>query len=133
MNINPPKVLLVDDEPHVLQYMSNMLDSIKFKVVGMVNSGDEALSWLRDNDVDVVILDITMPGIGGDQAVPLMKKMNPELVIIMLTSRNTIEIVKQCKQDGVSGYILKNEEGDKICQRIQEIWFSRFFKKEENQ
>lgn len=125
MKLAPPKVLIVDDEPHVGRFVEQLLQSINFPVVGQANSGGQALEKLKTLPVDLVILDITMPGISGDQLIADIKSMNSDILIVILSSRNTLELVKKCKEQGASGYILKNEKSENICRRIQEIWFSR--------
>ncbi len=127
MKIVPPKVLIVDDEPHVVEYVSEMLSSINFNVVASATNGVEASEKLYKYKPDMVILDITMPGMTGDEAIELLKEVSPNVIIVMLTSRNTIEMVKECKEKGIAGYILKSETGDSVCQKIQEIWFGQFF------
>lgn len=129
--IAPPKIMVVDDEPHVVEYVTEMLRNINFEVVASANDGVTALAKLREFNPDMAVLDITMPGMTGDELVTELKKTKPEIKIVMLTSRNTIDMVKLCKDKGVDGYILKSEEGSTVSRKIQEIWFNQFFEAED--
>lgn len=127
MKITAPKVLIVDDEPHVVEYVTEILRSIHFLVVASASNGVEALGHLKQHKPDLVILDITMPGITGDELISKIKKHSDLVKIVMLTSRNTVDMVKICQEKGINGYILKSETGENICRKIQEVWFDQFF------
>ena len=127
--IAPPKLMVVDDEPHIVEYVCEMLRSIDFEVVARAHNGVDALVKLRECDPDMAILDITMPLLTGDEIISELKKIKPELKIVMLTSRNTMDMVKLCKSRGVEGYILKSEGAASLGQKIQEVWFNQFFER----
>jgi len=134
MKINTPKVMLVDDEPHIVDYVSEILMSIDFRVIATATNGQEAIDKVvsTELELDMVVLDVTMPGLTGDETIKKIKAYKDDIVVVMLSSRNALATVKKCIENGASGYILKSESGEKICQKLQEIWFSRLFDQEGN-
>jgi DNA-binding NarL/FixJ family response regulator len=127
MKIASPEIMVVDDEPHVVEFVTEMLRAINFTVYASANSGEDAIHKIQKKIPDMVILDITMPGMTGDELISRIKAISKKTKIVMLTSRNTIDMVKMCRENGADGYILKSETQIQICQKIQEIWFSGFF------
>ncbi len=112
-------VLLADDEEMILEIGAQMLKRLGFNVIGAEN-GRKAIELFQDNKeiVDIVILDLVMPDLGGAEAVEAIKKIKPD-VHIMLSSgygrdRKTNEIMKNC-----SGFIQKPFSMKELSEAIQ--------------
>ena len=79
-------VLIVDDQEDIRRMLSRLLSKAGANVVGEVATGEEAIEFVADNDPDVIVMDIQMPGIGGVEATAAIKQQRPELTIFGFTS-----------------------------------------------
>lgn len=93
-------VLLVDDHELVRAGIRRILEDIKgIKVVGEASCGEDAVKWCRTNAVDVVLMDMSMPGIGGLEATRKIARSTADVKIIMLTVHTeTLYQRKSCRQ-----------------------------------
>ena len=99
-------VLLVDDEKDFVEMLSLKLQEVGNKVTPAY-SGEECLNALGKNNVDVVILDIKMPGLDGIETLREIKKRFPIVEVIMLTGHGTIETAVEGMKLGAFDYLLK--------------------------
>ena len=103
---NKQKLLFVDDDETFSKVMKKELSRMGYSVV-CVGSGEAAIEALKKRNFDVIILDIKMPGIGGLNTLKSIKKMDPEVEVIMLTGRATIESAVESMKMGAYDYITK--------------------------
>ncbi len=102
------RVLLADDHTIVRQGLRSLLDSHKdIEVVGEAKDGRHAIEKAEQLIPDIVVLDITMPNLNGIEATRQIKKLNPEIKVIVLTVHDNEEYVHQVLKAGASGYLLK--------------------------
>ncbi len=102
-------IALVDDHPIVIQGLKNMLENEKyFNICGTFNNGAGIVNFLLSNEVDIVLLDITLPDTNGIELCLSIKKNTPKTSVLMLSNRSERSIIMQCIQNGASGYLLKN-------------------------
>ena len=99
-------VLIVDDHDLVRHGFKSLLaaqDGIR--VLDTQNSGENAINWCRDNDgkVDVILMDVNMPGIGGIGATERIGKSWPNIGIIIVTVHNEGPLPKQLRNGGAKG------------------------------
>ena len=88
--MGPIRVMLVDDNPTFLRILSDFLrEEEEVLVVGTAGSGEEALAKAQGLQPQVILLDLAMPGMGGLDAIPLLRKTVPETRIIALTMLDT--------------------------------------------
>ncbi|MBI5248161.1 MAG: response regulator [Desulfomonile tiedjei] len=111
------KVLLVDDEQDFVESLGDRLESRGFKVSKCL-SGDAGLARLREGPVDVVILDVLMPGKDGIQTLREIKQMNPLIEVIMLSGHSTIETAIEGLKLGAFDYLLKPSETTDLIGKI---------------
>lgn len=106
----PIRVMVVDDSLVIRGLISRMLkEDARIEVVATAGTGERAIERVRDGDIEVVVLDIEMPGMDGISAIPGLLKANPALSIIMastLSTRNA-EISIRAMEAGASDYIPK--------------------------
>jgi DNA-binding NtrC family response regulator len=102
----PSKVLLVDDEEDFVEMLSLRLQETGEKVTS-ANSGQECLESLDKTAVDVVILDIKMPGMDGIEVLKEIKSRFPLVEVIMLTGHGTVETAVEGMKLGAFDYLLK--------------------------
>lgn len=109
------RVLLVDDNVKFLQAANDMINSKNNAVVvGWEYSGEAAVNKIAVQHPDLVLMDISMPGIGGLTATRLIKKMTNPPRVIMLTMYDTLEYRNEAKAAGADGFISKTEFVNKI-------------------
>ncbi|MDL4839329.1 response regulator transcription factor [Aquibacillus rhizosphaerae] len=117
------KVLLVDDERTILEGISAIVDWESQGVVlsGTARNGIEALEFISKNRPDIVISDITMPGLDGIQLVEKSKEDFPEIKWIFLSGFSEFEYARKAMRFGVKHYLLKPCNENAICQALGEV------------
>ena len=120
----PVSVLLIDDERDYVNVLSNRLSKRGFDV-GKANSGSEAFQILRQRSFDVAILDLKMTDMDGIEVLKVLKKMVPELVVIMLTGHGSAEAAHEGIRLGAYDYLTKPCETEELIQKIMEAYDKR--------
>ena len=114
-----PFVLLVDDEVPFVETMTKRLSKRQLMVLPAY-SGQEALEKLEKNAVDVVILDVKMPGMDGIETLREIKKGHPLVEVIMLTGHATIETAVEGMRLGAFDYLMKPCEIEELVAKVDE-------------
>jgi two-component system OmpR family response regulator len=107
------KVLVVDDEERFRSTLAKLLASHGMTVSG-AGSGAEALEILRREPHDIVLLDVKMPGMSGQQTLPEIKKIDPDIEVIILTGHASVDIAAEMMAHGGSDYLLKPYPMDEL-------------------
>lgn len=118
------KLIIVEDENIVRLGLSTILpwEEYHFELCGLFKNGQEALNYLLENPVDIVLTDIKMPVMGGDQLVQEIKAHSLNPFIVILSNYDDFELVKRCFQFGVTDYLLKQDlEKDVLLTLLQGI------------
>ncbi|MBT7086118.1 MAG: response regulator [Desulfobacterales bacterium] len=102
----PSKVLLVDDEREFVQTLSERL-SIRDVGTHVVYDGGEALDFIEDEEPEVMILDLKMPGVDGFEVLRRAKNTNPDIEVIVLTGHGSEKDEKLCMEIGAFAYLQK--------------------------
>lgn len=89
--------------------------------VGEAGDGQEVLDFLKRNEVDVLVMDISMPNLDGIQAAERVKKMYPSVKIIMLTMHDTSNYIRKLLTIGVDGYLLKTTTKAELMNAIHKV------------
>lgn len=114
-------LIIVDDHPVVAEGLSSLLkDKEQLEVIGCFTSGAETRAFLKDNVVDVVLLDISLPDVHGAELCLEIKEKYPEICILAISNHNERSIITQMLQNGASGYILKNSSVMEIVRSIKD-------------
>ena len=111
------RVLLVDDEKDFVETLSQRLEVRGFNVMTALG-GDEALNLIRENDFDVVILDVQMPGKNGVETLIEIKKIKPLVHVIMLTGHATVKTAIEGMKLGAFDYLMKPTETEALVDKI---------------
>ncbi len=114
------KVLMVDDEEQFRATTQKILNRRGFETV-LAGSGEEAIDKL-DQNPDVVILDIKMPGMDGHQALREIKKRVPDLPVIMLTGHGDLPSAKEALAEGAFDYLAKPCDIDLLSDKIEDAY-----------
>ena len=120
----PITVLLIDDEIGYVNVLSNRLSKRGFGV-GKANSGSEAFKILRQRSFDVAILDLKMTDLDGIEVLKILKKMAPEMVVIMLTGHGSAEAAHEGIRHGAYDYMIKPCELQELIAKIMEAYEKR--------
>ena len=115
------KVLMVDDEEQFRNTTSRILTKRGYETT-LAGSGEEALNILRSKPHDVVILDIKMPGMSGNEVLPEIKSINPETQVIMLTGHGNMDSAKESLKHKAFDYLLKPCDIDLLDRRIKDAY-----------
>ena len=122
------RILLVDDHQIVLESLSLLLSiNNKIEVVGKVGTAEEALVFLELNEVDLVITDSKMPVMSGTDLCLQIRQRFPSLKVLMLTMVEEQDQIRGAVMAGVSGYLLKNTDGEELYRAIDTIMSGRKF------
>lgn len=106
--LSPVRVLLADDHAVLRAGLFLLIDKqTDFTIIGEASSGLETISQVEELQPDLLLLDISMPGIGGLDAIPTIKKKTPRLKILILTMHDDPQYLRHALKAGASGYILK--------------------------
>jgi DNA-binding NarL/FixJ family response regulator len=108
------RVLLVDDHPITRDALSALLRQHDFTVVGTAADGAEAIELARRLRPQLVLLDLSMPGLGGLEALPKIRDAAPECEVVVLTASGTEENLLSAIRGGAAGYLLKSEPPERI-------------------
>ena len=116
------KILIVDDHPVVRVGLTSMLAMQPgIEVTGSVSSGEEALGVLEKRPVDLVMLDLRMPGLNGIDTLLAIKRKAIPVHVIVLTSYETDEDIYRAIQAGAEGYLLKNTSQREMSDAIRAV------------
>ena len=120
----PIRVLLIDDEIGYVYVLSKRLSKRGFEV-GKASSGSEAFQILRQRSFDVAILDLKMTDMDGIEVLKVLKKMAPELVVIMLTGHGSAKAAHDGIRLGAYDYLTKPCETEELIKKIMEAYAKR--------
>jgi DNA-binding NtrC family response regulator len=112
-------VMLVDDEVPFVETMTKRLSKRQLLILPAY-SGRQALEKLEKNSVDVVILDVKMPGMDGIETLREIKKIYPLVEVIMLTGHATIETAVEGMRLGAFDYLMKPCELEELLAKVNE-------------
>jgi len=114
----PTKVLLVDDEKDFVEMLSLRLQE-EGEMVSAANSGKECLETLVRTNIDVVVLDIRMPGMDGMETLGEIRKRFPLVEVIMLTGHGSTETAVEGMRLGAFDYLMKPADFDELTAKLQ--------------
>ena len=113
------EILLVDDHALVRQGVRRIIEEqADLQVVGELQDGLELLAALKTKQPHMVILDISMPNLGGIEVTQMVKASYPELKVLLLTLHNRWEYVNRARMVGAEGYLLKDEVDKELLSAI---------------
>ena len=115
-------ILLVDDEDMVIDATSEMLETLGYRV-NVARSGEEAIVFCRKNNdkIDLVILDIVMPKMNGSEAYSILKKINPQIKVLLSSGYSVNESVTKMLDNGCQGFIQKPFNLMQLSQKVREV------------
>ncbi|MGZ8517358.1 MAG: response regulator [Chitinophagaceae bacterium] len=116
------KVFIVDDHPVVIEGIHSLLmNEIDIAWVGQAMNAASCLGFFVNNTADVVLMDISMPGMDGVELCAVMKEKYPGIFILGLSTFNQGLYIKKMMENGASGYILKNSSKEELIKAIHAV------------
>lgn len=119
------KILLVDDEPLLLESLEIILTLNGMQILGMAHDGNEALKILETVHPDIVLVDLNMKGMGGIELISKIKEKYPDIKILVLTTFYDDKNITLAIAGGADGYLLKDSGKDAILGAIDQIMNGR--------
>lgn len=120
--MNKLRIFLADDHAILRQGLKMMINAqADMEVVGEASNGQAAVQHAMKFRPDVVVMDVTMPEMNGQQATQQLKQAFPQIKILALTRHNDSSYVQQLLQAGVSGYVLKQSDAEELLRAIRVI------------
>jgi two-component system invasion response regulator UvrY len=121
-------VLLVDDHPVVRDGFRRLLEQTpNIKVVAEAGDGETAFERYKECNPDVVVLDLSMPGIGGLEAMRRMTAYDPKAHILVFSMHSNEIMIQRALEAGASGYLTKQGSMGQIVQAVQAVAKGRMF------
>ena len=116
------KLLIVDDHEVVRSGLKRLLENnVLISEIYECSSGEEAFRFLFNTNIDIIIMDISMPGKGGIESTQQIRKRYSTIKIIILSMHDNPMIIKKAISAGANGYILKNEISDNLLVAIDKL------------
>jgi len=115
------KVLLVDDEKEFIETLAERLEVRDFNVETAFD-GNEAVSKIKEQDFDVVVLDVLMPGMNGIETLREIKSIKPLVSVIMLTGHATVETAIDGMKAGAYDYLMKPTDTNDLVSKIAKAY-----------
>ena len=111
----PARILIVDDHPLTREALASLLGPHGLDVIGCASDGAEAIAEAGRLQPDLVLLDLSMPGLDGLTALPRLREAAPECEVVVLTASGTEENLLSAIRAGAAGYLLKTEPPERIA------------------
>jgi len=118
MLMSQSRVLVVDDEPSIRKALHTTLSGLGFEIEEAAG-GEQAVSFVRSEHYDAALLDINMPGMGGIETCRTMRRLEPQLPILMLTIRDDAEDKIEALDAGADDYITKPFHVGELMARVR--------------
>ncbi len=117
-----PRILLADDHAVLRSGLRLLLTSQnEFEIVGEASSGMETLSLAEQLQPDLILLDLSMPALGGLDALPTLRKLVPLARVLILTMHDDPQYLRQALKNGASGYVLKKAADAELLSAMRAV------------
>ena len=116
------KIFIIDQHNIVIDGLRSILTKKRgFDVAGSANSIDDAISWLQENETDLIITEIQFPENDITNVIKFVKENHPETKILILTGENRIKKVNELFKLGINGFIEKHQESKKFIDALNTL------------
>ena len=119
---NAPSILIVDDDEILCETLKIMLKQAGFRIAGEATNGHEAITQCASRTPDLILLDINMPKMGGVEALIEIRKINPHVKVLMMSTEGTIDKVKEAIHHGASGFVVKPMSKEVLLNKVEKLF-----------
>ena len=117
-----PKILIVDDNDLIRTLLRGILRAEDCEIIGEARNGTLALDFIEKSKPDMVFLDVMMPEMDGLEALQSIKRLYPEIIVVMITGSPSKDNVQESIQSGASGFIIKPFNSAKVVETLHRAW-----------
>jgi DNA-binding NarL/FixJ family response regulator len=122
------RILIADDHEIVRKGLCFILESHKnTEICGEASNGQDAVEKATELEPDLIILDVTMPGLDGFAAARRIRTVLPEVPILMLSIHEGPHVIKEARQAGAQGFVSKSEAGHVLLKAVEAIFQGQTF------
>ncbi|MEL6671822.1 MAG: response regulator transcription factor [Bacteroidota bacterium] len=116
------RVLIIDDHQMFMEGIQSLLAEVPdILLCGKASRAEIGLRWLATEQVEVILLDIDMPDMGGLELLPILTRKHPDTAVIMLTLHRDGETIKRCLETGAKGFLLKDTDKTELLLAIRSV------------
>lgn len=116
------RILLADDHALMREGLKQLFSLVPdIKVVAEATQGGVVLERLRQEGIDLVLLDMTMPGISGEDLISRVRARHPNLPILVLSMHNELQIARRALKAGANGYVTKDQDPETLLAAIRKV------------
>jgi len=120
--MRPIRIMLADDHPLIREAIGHLVNSApEFELVGEAASGKECLARVEELRPDILVLDIAMPEMNGEQVARELRHRLPELKIVALSGYTDRQFVRAMTRAGAKGYVVKSASGRELIQALRAV------------
>ena len=123
-------ILVVDDEDHSLKSFEISLRSHGLDNIILCQDGLQVIDILKSNDIELILLDIMMPNINGEELLGKVTEYFPEIPVFMVTGMNDVETAVRCMQAGAFDYVLKPVDNARLIAGVNKAIELRHLRRE---
>ena len=117
-----PRVIIIDDHAFVRRGVQAILQSFpEWELCGEAGSGRDAIALVNQVNPEVILMDVTMPGMNGIDATRIIRQSHPRVKIVLLTLHESSEILRSGFQAGANGYLLKTDAEDELIKAMRVV------------
>jgi DNA-binding NarL/FixJ family response regulator len=117
----PARILIVDDHPLTRDALAALLEQGGFEIAGRAADAESAIERAAELRPDLVLLDLSLPGMSGVEALPLLREAAPDAEVVVLTASGTEENLLGAIRAGAAGYLLKSEPPERIVEFLHGV------------
>ena len=117
-----PTVMIVDDDEFIRYYLKKLFEEIGYTVVAECENGEKLFDTFMETKPDILMLDIHMPGINGDEILIENKDFFSDTLVIILTMNITEELKEKLENEGYTHFLRKNIEAQELTRTIKRFW-----------
>jgi DNA-binding NarL/FixJ family response regulator len=122
------KVFLVDDHAILMDGVKSLLNATdEYEVAGTASTAEDALKYLQNEPVDILISDYSLPGMDGLGLVKVMQRIKPEVKILIMSMHDEAHLVKEILKEGIKGYLLKKDSQKELIAALDQIRAGRTY------
>ena len=124
------RLLIVDDSPEIRSAVRRIAEANDYEVVGEAENGKAALTLLARASLDMVLLDVSMPVMGGFETARRLKAIAPQLPILFISQHTGPDYVDEAFRLGARGYLLKSAIGSELGLALQAVRGNKIYRSE---